>query len=217
MSDIVVELRRRNWSNERIGKELGMDPDEVLRLCQISGLVEVFGDTDFSQAWDAAIFSEEDEEHITEEDVNDLDKEDQPGRILHQWDRWECHPSGFYEQQPPDGMTAEQCEIAYGDFLADIELFDSCLIGVLRDWKNSCEHYLTNDRMNRIAWLGQAAVCWKLHIPSRFCGGYNLLTPDQQKAADEKALEYLNKWLTEHGRKALNMDEAQSKTMMDLY
>ena len=52
MSDIVVELKRRNWSEERIGKELGMDPDEVLRLCQITGLAELFADEKFSQAWD---------------------------------------------------------------------------------------------------------------------------------------------------------------------
>lgn len=52
MSDIVVELKRRNWSEARIGKELGMDPDEVLRLCQITGLAELFADERFSQAWD---------------------------------------------------------------------------------------------------------------------------------------------------------------------
>lgn len=54
MSDIVVDLRKRNWSEKKIGKELGMDPDEVLRLCQISGLAEMFSDTDFSEAWEAA-------------------------------------------------------------------------------------------------------------------------------------------------------------------
>ncbi len=45
MSDIVLDLRRRNWSNEKIGRELGMDPDEVLRLTQISGLAEMFAET----------------------------------------------------------------------------------------------------------------------------------------------------------------------------
>lgn len=52
MSDIVIELKRRNWSEDRIGKELGMDPDEVLRLCQITGLAELFQDERFSRAWD---------------------------------------------------------------------------------------------------------------------------------------------------------------------
>jgi len=53
MSDIVLELKRRNWSDSKIGKQLGMDPDEVLRLTQITGLAEAFKDRDFSQAWEA--------------------------------------------------------------------------------------------------------------------------------------------------------------------
>lgn len=52
MSDIVVELKRRNWSDEKIGKQLGMDPDEVLRLAQVSGLAEMFADREFSEAWE---------------------------------------------------------------------------------------------------------------------------------------------------------------------
>ena len=51
MSDIVVELSRRNWSDKRIAKELGMDADEVLRLKQITGLAELFADEEFSKAW----------------------------------------------------------------------------------------------------------------------------------------------------------------------
>lgn len=52
MSDIVIELKRRNWSDEKISKNLGMEPDEVLRLCQMSGLAELFADQQFSQSWD---------------------------------------------------------------------------------------------------------------------------------------------------------------------
>lgn len=52
MSDIVIELKRRNWSDEKIAKNLGMEPDEVLRLCQVSGLLELFSDQEFSQSWD---------------------------------------------------------------------------------------------------------------------------------------------------------------------
>jgi ParB-like chromosome segregation protein Spo0J len=51
MSDIVVELKRRRWSDEKIGKELGMEPDEVLRLTQVTGLAALFADSDFSEAW----------------------------------------------------------------------------------------------------------------------------------------------------------------------
>ena len=51
MSAIVHELANLGWSDAKISQELGMDADEVLRLKQINGLAELFGDRQFSQAW----------------------------------------------------------------------------------------------------------------------------------------------------------------------
>lgn len=58
MSDIVIELKKRNWTDAKIAKNLGMEPDEVLRLCQISGLVDLFSDEEFSASWDVDDFEE---------------------------------------------------------------------------------------------------------------------------------------------------------------
>lgn len=58
MSDIVIELKKRNWTDAKIAKNLGMDPDEVLRLCQISGLADLFSDEEFSASWDVDDFEE---------------------------------------------------------------------------------------------------------------------------------------------------------------
>jgi ParB-like chromosome segregation protein Spo0J len=52
MSDIVLELKRRNWTDEKICKQLGMDADEVLRLTQIQGRAEMFANQEFSEAWE---------------------------------------------------------------------------------------------------------------------------------------------------------------------
>lgn len=52
MSDIVIELKKRNWNDAKIAKHLGMDADEVLRLTQITGLAEMFKDREFSQSWE---------------------------------------------------------------------------------------------------------------------------------------------------------------------
>ena len=67
MSEIVVELKRRNWSPKKIGIELGMDPDEVLRLTQISGLSEMFADKEFSEAWEADMLDDSDIDHDGEQ------------------------------------------------------------------------------------------------------------------------------------------------------
>lgn len=48
---LIVLLKKHNWTNARIGMELGMDADEVLRLKQITGLAEAFKDQEFSKSW----------------------------------------------------------------------------------------------------------------------------------------------------------------------
>lgn len=78
MTEIVVELKRRNHSNEWIARELGMDADEILRLSQISGLAEMFKDKEFSEAWettDPTVLENDIMEHELEEH-EDLETED---------------------------------------------------------------------------------------------------------------------------------------------
>jgi len=215
MSDIVIELKRRNWSDEKIGRELGMDPDEVLRLCQITGLAEAFADQQFSGAWEVS-----NETGAGGEVISDAPDDYEPkdnGRILHTWDKWECYRHGFYAERPPNGATQEDGERAYRDFLSDLEKFGSALETITRDWSNSCEHYLTNDRMNRVAWLGQASVAQALGIPSGCRGGYQQLTNEQKYAADQLALKYLNDWLRAHGRDPLMLSDAVGRTEAELY
>lgn len=139
-------------------------------------------------------------------------------RVYHTWDEWECYPAGLYENNPPaEGMTAEECRDAYAEFLRDLDRFRAGLEGVLREWPNSTEHYLTNERMNRIAWLGQAAMCYETRVPRQFRGGFMRLTAEEQAAANELALEYLNRFLAGRGERTLTMEEAASKTGADLY
>jgi ParB-like chromosome segregation protein Spo0J len=69
MSEIVVELKRRFWSDEKIAKELGMEPDEVLRLQQIKGLAFAFKDYDFSESWEAESFNDISEDEFEGEEI----------------------------------------------------------------------------------------------------------------------------------------------------
>jgi len=58
MSEIVADLIQLGWDDKQIGKELGMDADEVLRLKQNTGLPEIFKNRDFSKSWIAAEIEE---------------------------------------------------------------------------------------------------------------------------------------------------------------
>ena len=60
MSEIVLDLKRRNWSDNKIAKELGMDADEVLRLTQITGLADMVKDKECSEDWEINSIDEND-------------------------------------------------------------------------------------------------------------------------------------------------------------
>lgn len=138
-------------------------------------------------------------------------------RIYHTWDKWECFPAGFFDTKPPKGMTEIECEEKYRDFLRDDDLFAKCIWRVFAEWPHSCEHNLTNESMNRIAWIGQAAMCIHTGVPARFRAGYHRLTEEQRYRADQTALKHLNIWREARQDNQLMLADAQSKTEANLY
>lgn len=214
MSEIVIELKNRNWTNQRIAKQLGMDEEEVLRLCQVSGLEHLFSDKDFSNSWNAPddndVFKPI-SDNLTEEEIynHKAGNTNDDTRIFHTYDKWECHKAGFYLSNK-DGMTHEECENEFKRVLSNQELFAEILNKLIYEWKNSCEHYLTNKAMNRIAWLGQAAVCFNSGVPSKYSYAWFDLDEKTREEANKTALKYLNKWLLINNRSESDLDEAIS-------
>ncbi len=138
-------------------------------------------------------------------------------RIYHRWEAWEDYPAGFFNEQPPKGMTSEDCQTKYAEFLRDQRLFKKAALRVITEWPNASEHNLTNPNMNRIAWIGQAAVCIQYGIPSKYRGGYHLLTDKEKRAADMIALEVINHWMFLHGQSPFTLETIKSRTEADLY
>jgi hypothetical protein len=214
MSEIVIELKNRNWTNKRISKQLGMDEEEVLRLCQVSGLEHLFSDKDFSRAW----VSEESSEVYSKLDDNLTPIEiaqyragntNDPSRIFHTYDKWECFKAGFYKPFK-DGCSHDDCKNEFVRILSNKDLFSSILDKLIVSWKYSCEHYLTNTSMNRIAWLGQAAVCYESGVPSKYSSAWFEIDENIRNEADKTALYYLNKWLIRNNRTEIDFEEAAS-------
>lgn len=213
MSEIVMELKNRNWTNKRISRELGMDEDEILRLCQVSGLENLFKDNDFNKAWVSNDDNVEDFEEflgeVNEEDfeLHKIPNEKDQDRIFHPYQDWELIDYNFYGNAHLK-WSKLQCEHKYKQFLQNIDLFKETMNELSIKCPKSCEHNLTNKSMNRIAFLGQASVAYKYKIPCIYSSGFQLLTDEEKLAANNVAFEFLNNWLTERGLNKVTLDEA---------
>lgn len=116
-------------------------------------------------------------------------------RIYHHWEKWECYKAGFYNTTAPEGIDNDSALLMYAYFLSDIGRFQEATHKVFNNWPNSCEQFLTNQNINRIAWIGQSSMCIATGIPSKYKGGFRLLTDKQQYDANNAAEEMLNKWI----------------------
>lgn len=68
MSSIVAELVEIGKSDRWICKHIGMSPDELLRLKQITGVAALFANRNFSNAWEAQHADDVDEDMKFEDD-----------------------------------------------------------------------------------------------------------------------------------------------------
>ena len=216
MSEIVLELKARNWKTQRICKELGMEEDEVLRLCQITGLSGLFSDAEFSVAWESDTASCDDELDFSADFDAITQNTGDKNRIFHTFDKWESVQAGFFAPGIKN-RSKEECEAEYGAFLADLSTFREGIEKTFKEWPNACEHNLTNSAMNRIAWIGQAAACAARGLPSTFRGGFSALPKEKQDAANALALEYLNRWLSTRNLPQVSMESALSSRDSDLF
>lgn len=222
MSEIVIELKNRNWKNTRIARELGMDEDEILRLCQISGLEHLFKDGDFTKAWvtvddNTDLYDLTDE--VSPEDMQNhrIPNEKDTTRVFHRHEKWEAVHYNFFGSKHPT-LSKEECDARYAELMTNAKEFENILNKVVAEWVYSCEHNLTNKSLNRIAWLGQAAVAYKYNIPSIYSSGWQVLSEEQKNVANNVALKVLNNWLVLKNLPELTLDEAILKgRQVELY
>ena len=52
MGNMVFEMLQNGWKDEEICNELGMQPEEILKLKHITGFSKLFQDTQYKQSWE---------------------------------------------------------------------------------------------------------------------------------------------------------------------
>lgn len=69
---------------------------------------------------------------------------------------WECYKNGMYKNK---GLVSDAVLV-----LSDPEYFDTVLCEVINKWPITSENHLSNHSINRQAWCGQVACCYKFGV-----------------------------------------------------
>jgi hypothetical protein len=118
-------------------------------------------------------------------------------RIYHNYRRWEDFKNGMWRK-----VSREEHEkllpIAV-EFTGDHEKYGAAMMEVIKRWKYSCEHNLTDSSLNKKAWVGHAACSYKLNLPEPVVrSAWKLLSEEQRIAANKKADIAIMTWVQLH-------------------
>lgn len=114
-------------------------------------------------------------------------------RIYHPYTLWEDYKAGFYDNV--SGETKKQMIDTVVDFFCNPILTRNFMMKVVKEWKYSCEHNLTNESMNKVAYIGQSACCIYAGIPSTITmEAWSKVPKENQLQADEIALDVIEYW-----------------------
>lgn len=114
-------------------------------------------------------------------------------RIYHHWEKWECYKNGFYDIIPNNNKAKYKNIVI--DFFNNKDLTTEYMQKVIEQWEYSCEHFLSNKSMNRVAWIGQASLCIYKKVPNLITMHFwNYLEQDIKDRSNKIAQNTIIQW-----------------------
>jgi hypothetical protein len=114
-------------------------------------------------------------------------------QVFHHYMKWEEHHAGMWQsvsKEKADELLPKAIE-----FTGDHELYGSFMLKILKEWPISCEQNLTDNSINRRAWIGHAACCLAIGCPEHITRqAWHYLTQTQQDKANAQADYAISLW-----------------------
>ena len=114
-------------------------------------------------------------------------------RVYHDYRRWEDYKNGMWRRVGKDEHET-LLKVAI-EFTGDHARYGKAMMEVIKKWKYSCEHNLTDQSTNKRAWIGHAACSLELNLPEVVVrAAWKHLTDEQRFLANKQADYAINKW-----------------------
>jgi len=132
-------------------------------------------------------------------------------RVYHHYKLWEDHKAGFYNKI--SGKEADLKVFKVLEMFKSEVLTDKFMNKVICEWKYSCEHNLTNESLNKIAYIGQAACCLYAGVPcDTTMKAWKLLPFEVRERSDEIANKTIKKWMLRRRLKSTSISGKKKDT-----
>lgn len=116
-------------------------------------------------------------------------------QIFHHYQEWEDYQCGMYDELKEG--RAGRVSLAQ-HLLGTPKLCEKWMLEVKKRWCIACEQIFSNPRLNRIAWLGQAACCLYGGVKEdETRQAWGLLTDSQRERANAIADSVIKEWENE--------------------
>ena len=190
MSSIVSELVEMGKGDAWICKHIGMSKDELLRMKQITGLASLFKEKDFSESWGY--------------------------RIKQQYTpyyEWECFKNGMWSKVDNEDELIKKAI----NFTSNHIIYGKYMNEVIFKWDKTMLNHLSNPMINKKAFVGHCAVCYKLKIPEYITRkAWSFLNDKQRYLANLEAQKAIEKWIKWYIKKSKNTSKNGKKDVINM-
>ncbi len=115
-------------------------------------------------------------------------------RLFEKYTEWEDYKNGMYEMYKTEDEDLIRKSVY---LLTNSVLFLETCKSVVKDWRITTSVHLTNNTINKKAWIGQASCNYLYKVPELLTRvAWGKLTKDQQENANNIAQTVINSYLT---------------------
>lgn len=95
------------------------------------------------------------------------------------------------------------------EFTGDHVIYGNAMRDVVKAWPRTMMNSLTNTSINRRAFLGHCACCYKIQAPEYIVRmAWKYLTDQQRMLADKEAQDIINNWMNDYRNKRICLQMA---------
>lgn len=114
-------------------------------------------------------------------------------RIFHHYNKWEDYHAGMYDECK-EGREERVKQAA--EILGTPQICREAMQMVIAQWEKATEYNLSNEQINRKAWLGQAACCCYAGIhEDETREAWGIMTEAQRVEANRIAAGIIKRWV----------------------